>query len=155
VWEDLCNFANHHTQHPITLPQPRKHPITNSIHRATMDAEATIIDLRRARNRERMARSCAKHKEAKRAEKVAKRATKRMIREREVAKIIDLRRASARERTACSRAKKKAKHATERRIMEGEVEATTTRPPKKMHPCNISMQPRKHNVFRENRDSTV
>jgi hypothetical protein len=154
VWEDLCNFANHHTQHPITLPQPRKHPITNSIHRATMDAEATIIDLRRARNHERMTRSCTKHKEAKRAEKVAKRATKRMIRERE-AKIIDLRRASARERTACSRAKKKAKHATERRIMEGEVEATTTRPPKKMHPCNISMQPRKHNVFRENRDSTV
>ena len=27
-------------------------------------------------------------------------------------------------------------------------------PTEKMYPCNISMQPRKHNVFRENRDST-
>jgi RNA 3'-terminal phosphate cyclase len=58
-----------------------------------MDAEVTIIDLRRARNRERMARSHAKQKEAKRAEKIAKRAAKRMIREREAAAIIDLRRA--------------------------------------------------------------
>jgi len=51
-----------------------------------MEAEATIIDLRRASARKRMARSRAKQKEAKRA-------AKRMIREREASvTIIDLRR---------------------------------------------------------------
>ena len=77
-----------------------------------------------------MARSRAKQKEAKRTEKEEKRTAKRMNREREAAAtIIDLRRASARERMACSRAKKKeAKHATERRIREREVEGTAVFP---------------------------
>ena len=58
-----------------------------------MEAEATIINLRRASARERMARSRAKKKEAKHAAE--------RIREREVTAVAaDLRRASARERMA-------------------------------------------------------
>jgi hypothetical protein len=83
-----------------------------------MEAEATIIDLRRASAHERMARSRAKQKKEKRA-------VKRRIREREAAAtIIDLWRASARERIARSHAKQKeAKRAVERRIRECEAEA--------------------------------
>ena len=77
-----------------------------------MDAEATIIDRQRARNRERVARIRAKQKEGKCAEKVAKRAAKRMIREREANRM----------RKANYRAKKK-------EAKNHEVETTTTPPP--------------------------
>jgi hypothetical protein len=61
-----------------------------------MDAEATIINLRRASARERMARICAKKKEVER------------IRKREaIAIAADRRRTSACKRAARSRAKKK------------------------------------------------
>jgi hypothetical protein len=65
-----------------------------------MDAEATILNLRRASARERMARIRAKKKEA--------RHVADMIRERKaIAIAADRRRASAHERAARSYAKKK------------------------------------------------
>ena len=82
-----------------------------------MEAEANIIDLWRARGRERMARFRAKQKKEKCAGE--------RIREREAAlTIIDLRRSCVRECMARRRAKQKeAKRATERRIRECEAEA--------------------------------
>ena len=112
----LC-FANNHTQHPITLTQSRKHPITNSIHRTTMDAEATIIDFRRASSHERTARSREKQKEVKRA---AERISERVA----TMTIIDLRRDRARKCKARSRVKQKeAKRAAER-ISDHEAKAS-------------------------------
>ena len=83
-----------------------------------MEAKATIINLRRASARERMASCRAKQKKEKRA-------AERRIRECEAAAtIIDLRRASAHERMARSRAKRKeAKRAAEK-IRERKAAAT-------------------------------